>query len=442
MGRRKREPEKTSLTKLGLSGFKNFDEAKIDLGPFTVLVGTNASGKSNVRDAFRFLHGISRSYVLAEIIGERWEEGGILQWRGIRGGTREATYLGRSSYMLKVEFEIETATSRKYNGAYSIEVQPDNGSMGPRVLRESLYRGSDMMFDSHPSRNAPDQSDPQQVTVRIQPGGAYRRGHTLSFVSNKPVLTQIAERVSKLRSDERARKLTATIGHTISALRSMRFLDLSPEAMRMPSFPGQTVLGDRGENLSSVLQAICDDQERKRSLIQWVRELTPMDATDFVFPSDHTGKILATLIEADGRRTSAQSASDGTLRFLAMICALLGPNPARFYFFEELENGIHPTRLHLLLQLIEQKVMKGSIQMVATSHSPQLLGLLSFDSLKHASLTYRLEGKADGRIRRIMDIPEAADIIEKQDLARLHSSGGLEDVVSFLDDDDSQEEAG
>jgi len=57
-----------------------------------------------------------------------------------------------------------------------------------------------------------------------------------------------------------------------------------------------------------------------------------------------------------------------------MIAAMLGTKPARFYFFEELENGIHPTRLYLLLQLIEQKVTGGKIQVVATSHSPQLLG--------------------------------------------------------------------
>src|SRR5262249_38629135 len=149
---------------------------------------------------------------------------------------------------------------------------------------------------------------------------------------------------------------TASVGvaarTVVDELVSFRFLDLSPEAMRIPSLPGQTVLGDRGENLSSVLYAICTDDHCKETLIEWVKELTPMDARDFVFPSDQTGRILVTLIEEDDSQTSAYSASDGTLRFLAMIAALLGPQPARHYFFEELDNGIHPTRLGLLLQLI------------------------------------------------------------------------------------------
>lgn len=47
------------LSKLILRNFKNFRDAELTLGPLSLLVGTNASGKSNLRDAFRFLHGIS-----------------------------------------------------------------------------------------------------------------------------------------------------------------------------------------------------------------------------------------------------------------------------------------------------------------------------------------------------------------------------------------------
>ena len=95
------------LKKLRLERFKNFKEAELVLGPLTLLVGTNASGKSNIRDAFRFLHGISRGYTLAEIIGEKWIEGGVLQWKGIRGGTREATFQGASTFALEVSFTIK-----------------------------------------------------------------------------------------------------------------------------------------------------------------------------------------------------------------------------------------------------------------------------------------------------------------------------------------------
>jgi len=216
----------------------------------------------------------------------------------------------------------------------------------------------------------------------------------------------------------------------------MRFLDLDPEALRRPSLPGQTVLGDKGENLSSVLQSICSKPDLKMALASWIAELTPMDATDFEFPADQQGRILVSLIEKGGGRISAYSASDGTLRFLAMIAALLGPEASRFYFFEELDNGIHPARLHLLLGLIERQAERGTVRMVATTHSPELLALLDQKSLEHASLVYRLPGSNEGRIVRILDIPGAADLIAKQELAKLHSTGWLEDAVYFSADED------
>ena len=97
------------------------------MGNLTLLVGTNASGKSNLRDAFRFLHGVSRGYTLAEIIGEKWIEGGTLQWKGIRGGTREATYRGRAVFSLETEMLLPWFPSSSFKPrkrhTYRIDVE-------------------------------------------------------------------------------------------------------------------------------------------------------------------------------------------------------------------------------------------------------------------------------------------------------------------------------
>jgi predicted ATPase len=416
------------LKKLRLTRFKNFKKAELVLGPFSLLVGTNASGKSNIRDAFRFLHGISRGYMLAEIIGEKWVEGGVLQWRGIRGGTREAAFQQSASFALEIEFSVP-GESRRIDGSYRIEVDVGENGRAPRVAAERLIvagRGQ-YVFDSHPENYPPEQTDPFHLGVRLRKAGQSGWfGRQLNFVNNKPVLYQVLD-----HPDVEPKTVREHARAALRALESMRFLDLDPDAMRRPSVPGQTILGDRGENLSSVLQAICENPTMKQALAAWIRELTPMDASDFEFPSDQTGRILASLVEKSGQRTSAYSASDGTLRFLAMIAALIGPEPARFYFFEELDNGIHPTRLHLLLQLIERKVTEGTIQMVASSHSPQLLAALSRDALESASLVYRFADENEAHIRRLLDLPEAQRVVEMQDTSRLLSSGWLEDAVAF-----------
>ena len=177
---------------------------------------------------------------------------------------------------------------------------------------------------------------------------------------------------------------------SIADLKSMRFLDLSPDAMRRPSIPGQTTLGDRGENLSSVLQAMCETAATHRALAEWIKQLTPMDVVDFDFVSDASGKIAVTLIEADGQRTSASSASDGTLRFLGMLAVLLGPRKEKLIFMEEIETGLHPTRLHLLVELLEHSAAAEHLQVVGTTHSPQML--------RHAKL--QRAGKRASRLPR------------------------------------------
>ncbi len=407
---------------LDLINFKNFREVSLKLGGLTVLVGTNAAGKSNLRDAFRFVHGMSRGYSLAEIIGEKWVEGGSLQWKGIRGGTRETVFRGKSHFVVSTGLADCPATYW-----HSIAVDVGTGKKSPVVSGELLHLNGVMRFDSNPNDDPVEQKGREFRFVRLPRGGDNRKsGKKLQFPASHPILTQIME-----SSEATVAVRKAALGFQ-TELQSMRFLDLAPDAMRLPSLPGQDILGDRGENLSSVLLAICADKAKKAAILEWVRQLTPLDVHDLDFVSDQTGRILVTLVETGGQRTSAYSASDGTLRFLAMIAALFGPKPAKFYFFEEIDNGIHPTRLHLLLQLIEQRVKDAGIQVVATTHSPQLLGFLSKESREFASVVYRLEGEKEGRICRILDIPEAKKVLESQSLGRLHESGWLENAVAFM----------
>ena len=76
-----------------------------------------------------------------------------------------------------------------------------------------------------------------------------------------------------------------------TALGNMRFLDPSPTRMREPSIPGATTLGDYGQNLPTVLEAICVDADRKQTLLSWFEELTPMDVQGFEFPRDPSGRV-------------------------------------------------------------------------------------------------------------------------------------------------------
>ena len=417
------------ITALRLVDFKNFANETLRVGPFTVIVGANASGKSNIRDAFRFLHGIGRGYSLAEILGGRYGVGGQIEWAGIRGAATEVIRFERRAFSLKVsipgyDYRIEVGSDRTRPGMFRVVSEE-------LTARQGSYGWGNTIYTTHPDWPDPvrEQDDDMNLLLRMAKTGTQRKyGNRVSVRPDRPALTQLGEQRSVLRRHKDAAE------QVVSTLAQMRFLDPVPDRMRQPAFPGQTILGDDGENLPTVLREICADPARKETLASWTRELTPMDVVDFEFPTDPlTGRVQLAIKEKNDRTVSAYGASDGTLRFLAMLAALLGENSAGLYFFEEIDNGIHPSRMHLLLNLIEGLAAKGAVQVVTTTHSPELLALVNDRTFGSTSVVYRDESADDGIIRPIAGLPKAGELRKSQGLGRLHTSGWMEDVLAFTE---------
>ena len=412
------------ITSLRLIDFKNFADETLPVGPFTVIVGANASGKSNIRDAFRFLHGIGRGYTLAEILGGKYIGGNLAEWAGIRGAATEVIRFGQPAFSLQ---------ARISGYDYLIEVSSDKTRPGIfRVTREELVarRGS-VIYTTHPARpdQVRDQADDMNLFLRMQSARHHRKhGKRISVRPDQPAITQLREQPSVRRQHKDAAE------RVVNALAKMRFLDPVPDRMRQPAFPGQTMLSDDGGNLPTVLREICADHTRKETLASWTRELTPMDVVDFEFPTDPlTGRIQLAIKEQNDRIVSAYGASDGTLRFLAMLAALLGENSADLYFFEEIDNGIHPSRMHLLLNFIEGLTAKGTVRVVTTTHSPELLALVNDRTFDSTSIVYRDENADDSIIRPIAWLPKVSELRKSPGLGRLHTSGWMEDALAFTE---------
>ena len=223
-------------------------------------------------------------------------------------------------------------------------------------------------------------------------------------------------------------------------LSQMKFLDISPSRIREPVTPSPVILADSGENLPIILKEIYEDPKRRKILMSWLTELTPMDVEKLEFPSDPSDRVHLRLCEKNGREVSAYSASDGTLRFLAMLAVLVNETPKHLYFFEEIDNGIHPARQWLLLDLIEKQVKKANIQVITTTHSPELLTYANDNTFDHISVVSRLEDSSDAIIRRVADLPNAQDLRKSQGLGRLLAGGWMENILAFSENQDEIEE--
>ena len=423
------------ITSIRLKDFKSFGDETLRFGPFTILVGANATGKSNLRDALRFLHGVARGYTLAEIIGGKYGTGGQQEWEPIRGGPTEIIRIegqnGKASGHQLPAFGIEVAmkiAGMKY--VYTIEVSRDiTMTNGFRISYECLSDDSDIVFQR--GRSSPNDRTvtlSRKITSNMAHQQAlpeqYRHVRSINVDLDRPILPQI-------REHKYTRFLELPVAPVIDMLSKSRFLSFSPDRMRIPSYPGNP-LGEYGENLSSVLKEICSDNQRSLILKSWVNELTPMNVTGLKFRKDFSERIHLAVQEKSGKLFSAHSISDGTLRFLAMAAVLLKDDESCLYVLEDIESGIHPARLHLLADLFERNTQSTSVQVLATTHSPALLTVVNDDTFEHISVAYRLEESDASIIRSITDLPNVRKLKTSHGLGRLLSGGWMETTLEFM----------
>ena len=400
------------INSVRLVNFKNFADETLKLGPFTVIVGANASGKSNIRDAFRFLHGIGRGYTLAEILGGRYGPGRQREWEPIRGAPNEIIRIDHPDFSVGVE-----ATLWDISLQYVIEVDYDFFNDGKlQVKSEEFNRENSQIYYFY--------RDGQQL-VAADDDRVYRMN------SSDPYLSDVAP---TYWPPGETTPIEDPMVNMKNALSNMRFLEPVPDRMREPAFPGAS-LGDSGQNLPSALESICADASRQGILMSWLQELTPMDIKDFDFPRDPSGRVHLHIVERNGRKVSAYSVSDGTLRFLVILAAILGSKEGTLHFFEEMDKGIHPNRLWLLMDFIERQTAKGSVQVVTTTHSPALLSWMSNTAFESTSVVYRDQYWADSVIRPIADLYDLRELRKSSTLGELHTGGWLEDAMKASEGD-------
>jgi predicted ATPase len=406
----------SALKYLQLNNFKSFAKAEIAFSPFSLIVGANAAGKSNIRDALRFLHGISRGYSLDETMNGK-RKGGIRLWSGVRGGSAELCRHGESELSI-------CAGIGEYT--YSITIEFVGNARVPKLVDESLNGPDGRLFRTKSNSTTPKGHVEVVMVVDGKHGGQIK-----PMPCTQSALGWIPEILDDNDGrDDNAATILRGITRLQDVLGAVRFSQFSPEAMRKPSMHGEIELGNRGENLPTVLKEICKSEKRSDRIASWLRRLTPMDVGGFDFTVDDSGRVVLNLVERNGNRTSADSVSDGTLRFLAILVAMASPDAGQTFFLEEIDSGIHPSRLNDLMDILLSQTDRKRATVIATTHSSVLLRLLGRRRLKQAHLCYRLKGCLDTRLICLEDVPHVRDKLQDYDLGILHESAWFRKTIA------------
>ena len=160
-------------------------------------------------------------------------------------------------------------------------------------------------------------------------------------------------------------------------LKMMFVLNPIPSTMRDYSRLSENIESD-GSNIAGVLAGLPDDKktEIENTLSEYIKDLPEGDIkkvwAEKVGRFGYDAMLYCQEEWKPGEITEidARSMSDGTLRFLAILTALLTRPEGSQIVIEEIDNGLHPSRAALLVKILKEIGTKRNIDILLTGSIP------------------------------------------------------------------------
>ncbi|MDR6373724.1 AAA family ATPase [Paraburkholderia caledonica] len=350
------------LSALAIAGYRSLRELIVPLGRLNVITGANGSGKSSIYRSLRLLAETARGGVITSLA----REGGLPStlWAGPERFSRG---------MLSGEFEVQGTTR---NGpvslrlgfagdtfSYAIDLGlPHPGIsrfvLDPVIKRECIWSGPVL----RPSALLVDR---QGAALRTRDENGDWQTVPQPVASFDSMMTEFA--------DPRCAPEMIAVREQI---RSWRFYDHFRTDVdapaRMPQIGTHTpVLSDDGADLAAALQTIRE-----------IGDPAALDAAiDDAFPGSRLDVAtqdgrFEVLMQQHGllRPLKGAELSDGTLRYLLLVAALLTPRPPALLVLNEPETSLHPDLLPALARLIAR--VAAHSQVLVVSHAARLIASL------------------------------------------------------------------
>jgi predicted ATPase len=352
--------ETPMLERIHVENYKCLREVTVDLGDFTILIGPNDSGKSSFLEVIRLFGRLVRE-----------------PYSTIFGGNRSlANLVWRKDAGRNIVWKVE-ATAAEHRFVYHLELPVDR-----RPPRESLDFDGKKLFWTEEAPVA--QTRHMQNFVP----GTLLVVHSTSQGPNaqpaQPGTTFLPQRI------QQSQQPYSAIAEALTSSLEYRF---ELDKLSAPSIPQPgNVLDPSGSNLAAVLDVLQNSPDRsafvaiQKSLHDAIHTLS-----GFVLPpaAQHTGaKTLEFVLSGDEQppvTIPAALASSGALLLTAYL-TLAHTQTTGLLLLEEPENGLHPFRLQMVVDLL-RRMSRGEVgnrkrQIVLTTHNPLLLNYASPEEVR------------------------------------------------------------
>lgn len=398
---------KRLIHRLKLTDFLSYGSAgvEIDLQPLNVLIGPNASGKSNLLEALGALR--AAPVDLAAYFRER---GGIGEYirrgAGSSGVARIETWLDHpDAFMLspgeqnlRYEVAFEQVSYRLEMTSEEIGV-PAFGVVGATADHRSVY-----YFDRHGATISAFDSD-----------SSSRRMIQINRQDLKPNQSILAQRKDPVAYPELSH--LASSFESIALFQEWNFGRRNLARMGQGAdLPVDFLLPD-ASNLVLVLHDLVQRRDTRGTVEKYLRHVH--EAAERIITKIQGGVVQLYVEERGGEQISAYRLSDGTLRYLSLLAILCHPEPPHLICIEEPELGLHPDILPTIAELLKEASRRT--QLIVTTHSDALVSALSDVP---ESVVVCESGKSGTSLRRL-DEQQLATWLEEYSLGDVWRMGEI-----------------
>jgi predicted ATPase len=353
------------LTNLEVTNYKSIAHANLNFNQETVIVGPNASGKSNLLDAIHFIRDISNDN-LDHAITKRHGVNSIRRWSKTR------------PYNITVAADFYE--SKENFGKYRISIASKDGNFN--VIEEEGSWTSQSPFQRNGEISTFSFRRDLEGNVRFDvPDNPFERAMPTTIAPSESLITLFGSRgLSPLSL------FFSTLHHQISSIGAYA---IYPNKIREPqSISNLDILNDDGANLASIIRQMRSSSYRsnREALTSSLRQVLPIlneiridTAGGFYVPQ-------LQISEPDTQYShylNMSKISDGTLRMLGMLTAFYQAKPPLRIALEEPEQMIHPGLLAVLVDAARDYLdSRGpKKQIFLTTHSPTLLDFFEPESI-------------------------------------------------------------
>lgn len=346
-----------SVERVKIQGYRSIKSLDLELRSLNVLIGPNASGKSNLLDFFELLSAAAAGRL----------EQAVLR----RGGMASVAFKDTQPHALKWILEFpEGFDGHPYRLTYVGVVQEKGAASA--VVFERLYR--------------PDADEPDgyyylltrsPTELRFRATGVRREGEEEPKPAEVLAPSELA--LAGFRDPERwpsmdrvARLLTGCVCYRDREWDTREGGALRGAAQLMPG----PLLEVSGLNLAAALYDIAQRREYRSHWegIQDTLKAAYPDFEELSFPADAAARIGLEWHEKSGLPFRGWELSDGTLRFLALACVLLGPACPQILCIDEPAAGLHPQLMRIVAEMLQHAAEKS--QVLVATHSVGLVNAL------------------------------------------------------------------